>query len=134
MRNLGLISALLVLVLSGVPALADDGFKTPALAPGVLAAELGSAQAPLVIDVRAPVEYRIAHVPGAQNIAAEALPQHLDEIRRAHGIVLYCIAGKRTKTAERVLLDHGVTNVSHLTGGFSAWLDGGYPFTKGPTP
>jgi rhodanese-related sulfurtransferase len=111
-----------------------DGFQTPAIAPVQLQARQGAPDVPAVIDLRDPVEYRIAHVPGAINIPQPNLERRLEEIDRSRGLVLYCIAGKRTKLAEQTLLDQGVDKVFHLDGGLTAWIDAGYPIKKGQVP
>jgi hypothetical protein len=45
-----------------------DDFLSPGIAPADLLKRLGTERAPLVVDLRAPVEYGVAHIPGAVNI------------------------------------------------------------------
>jgi len=112
-------------------AAAGSTFRTPEITAGDLAERLTSADAPLVIDVRKPVEFSAAHVPGAVNIPHTELEMHVDELDASKGIVVYCIVGRRTRDAERVLLDNGIDNVYHLKGGLGSWLGGGRQVEKG---
>jgi rhodanese-related sulfurtransferase len=122
-----------LLVLAPLGARADD-FQSPALSPADLRAQQGTPQAPTVIDLRDPAEYRIGHVPGAVNIPQPNLEGRLGELDGNQGLVLYCIVGKRTKLAEQTLMEHGLGQVQHLGGGFSAWMEAGFPVTKGNAP
>ena len=113
-----------------VGALAAD-FLSPGISHQEVHAALGTPQALLVIDVRKPVEFGIGHVPGAVNIPHDELADRLDEVRNQHGVVVYCIAGWRTRLAEQTLLASGVENVFHLEGGFGAWMRDGFEVEKG---
>jgi len=106
-------------------------FKSPAIAATDLAARLGTADAPVVVDVRRPIEFKAAHVPGALNIPHAELVLRLDEVKSPNGVVLYCIAGQRTRQAESTLLENGIQHVYHLKGGLSNWIQGGHGVQKG---
>lgn len=112
-------------------AAAGTAFRTPEITAVELAERLASSDAPLVIDVRKPVEFKAGHVPGAVNIPHTELEMHVDALDAGNGIVVYCIVGRRTRDAERVLLDSGVENVYHLKGGLGSWLGGGREVEKG---
>jgi len=86
---------------------------------------------PLVVDVRKPSEYAIAHIPGSVNIPLAELPERMDEVHSDTGVLLYCYNGSRTRKAERILFDHNVNNVYHLEGAFEKWMQGRYPVEKG---
>jgi len=107
------------------------GFKSPAIAAADLAARLGTADAPVVVDVRRPIEFKAAHIPGAVNIPHTELVLRLDELNGPNGVVLYCIAGQRTRDAEATLLENSIDNIYHLKGGLSNWVQGGYGVQKG---
>jgi rhodanese-related sulfurtransferase len=113
---------------------AADGFRTQALAPGELRALGQDGQAPLTIDLRDPGEYRAGHIPGAIGIPEPELVARLGELDPARPVVLYCLAGKRTKAAETTLLDAGFGQVRHLAGGLGGWIDAGLPVAKGAQP
>lgn len=128
MRHLN--SLLLIALLPFRVAVADD-YMSPGLTPAELQAKLGTTGAPLVVDVRKPVEFGIGHVPGAVNIPVEELEDRLEEVRHGNGVLVYCINGSRTRQAEPVLYTHGIDKVYHLDGTFSAWIQGKYPIEKG---
>ena len=119
----------IVTVLSGGVHAAD--YRTPGLSPEQLQQKLGTEQAPLVVDVRKPVEYGIAHIPGAINVPVAEIEERLDEFRHDEGVVIYCINGTRTRKAEAILLDAKVADVYHLEGTFTAWIQAKYPVEKG---
>lgn len=109
---------------------AADDFLSPGLTPAELQAKLGTNAAPLVVDVRQPGEFGIAHIPGAINIPLEALEERLEEVRHDNGVLIYCINGSRTRQAEPILYASSIDNVYHLEGAFYAWLRGKYPIDR----
>ena len=121
-----LLTALLLLRV----AVAED-YMSDGLTPAELQEKLGATMAPLVVDVRKPVEYGAAHIPGAINIPVEELEDRLAEVRSDNGVLIYCINGSRTRQAEPILYAHGIDNVYHLEGTFYAWIEGKYPVEKG---
>jgi len=116
----------LALILVGPPA-AAAGLRSPGVDPGALSERLNETSPPLVVDVRSPSEYSSGHVPGAVNMPAPTVTQHLDEIRRAQEVVLYCNDKRFTAVAEQLLLKSKVKGFSHLEGGLTAWRERGLP-------
>jgi molybdopterin/thiamine biosynthesis adenylyltransferase/rhodanese-related sulfurtransferase len=92
-------------------------------------AQLGTAKAPRIVDVREQHEWDAGHIPGAEHIplgtvaqvAAERLP------KRDERIVLHCAAGVRSAVATYQLQQLGYTNVASMAGGFGAWRELGLP-------
>jgi rhodanese-related sulfurtransferase len=124
--------ALLALLLMVSPLYAgEQGFMSPGLTPAALQEKLSSPDAPLVIDVRKPVEYGVAHIPGSKNIPLVEIEKRLDEFRSENGVLIYCINGARTRQAEPLLFNNGIDNVYHLKGAFQAWIQGKHPVEKG---
>jgi rhodanese-related sulfurtransferase len=121
----------LLMTLLPVMAQAADDFLSPGLTPQELQSRLGTPEAPLVVDVRAPVEFGVAHVPGALNIPLEELEKRLDEINNDNGVLVYCINGTRTRQAEPILYAHDFENIYHLEGAFYSWIKGKHPVEKG---
>ena len=105
-------------------------YRTPSIAPGDISGTT-DADGTLIIDLRTPIEYQVAHIPGARNIEPDDIEQHLSDINAADRTVLYCIIGTRTRDAEQRLSAHDVANIYHLEGGFGAWIRSGRPVEKG---
>lgn len=124
----GLLS-LLCAVFSAFAQAAD--YMSPALTPKQVLERLETDRAPLIVDVRKPVEFGIAHIPGAINVPLEELEGRLEELRHDNGVLIYCINGSRTRQAEAVLFAADVPTIYHLEGTFSAWIQGKYPIEKG---
>ena len=107
----------------GVPA--PGAGATPGSVPEVeaeaLAVELGSRRPPLLVDVREPEEWAIAHLPRAHLIPKGELAERVDELTHAAKLVLYCRTGTHSAEATRLLLELGFSNVRTLRGGIHAW-------------
>jgi sulfur-carrier protein adenylyltransferase/sulfurtransferase len=94
----------------------------PQLAPRALAQRLAAGDAPLVLDVREPWEYELAHVAGSTLIplgellygAPPALPADRD-------IVVLCHHGMRSQQAAQALRVAGYQRLFNLAGGIDAW-------------
>jgi rhodanese-related sulfurtransferase len=123
--------AFLLLAGSRVVAAPAADFMSPGLSAMELQEKLATPAAPLVVDVRKPVEFGIAHIPGAKNIPLDEIEQRLDEFRSENGVLVYCINGARTRQAEPLLYNHGIENVFHLEGALQGWIRDKYPIEKG---
>ena len=109
------------------PLATAGGLRSPGVDPGALSERLAAPDPPLVVDVRSPSEYSSGHVPGAVNIPAPTVMQHLEEIQQAADVVLYCNDRRFTAVAEQLLKRAKVTGFSHLEGGLTAWREQGLP-------
>lgn len=114
-------------------------FVKPGIAPIAaddVARRLGSATAPVILDVRSRGEYAAGHIPGAINIPHDELASRLSEIPAAKSdeIVVHCQGGVRAATAEGILVEQGYTNVRDLQGQMSGWAQRGLPVEKPKTP
>lgn len=104
------------------------------LRPGELAAELRGGDV-LLIDVREPDEVSSAVIPGAIVVprgmlefrADPATPHHLEAFAPDRRVIVYCAAGSRSALAARSLQQLGYSDVAHLDGGFTAWVEDGHP-------
>ncbi|NQX00270.1 molybdopterin-synthase adenylyltransferase MoeB [bacterium] len=76
----------------------------------------------LLIDVREPDEYAIAHIAGSRLIPLQTLPTQIASLPADCEILIHCKAGGRSAKAVQLLLDHGFTRVKNVTGGMDAWL------------
>ena len=122
---------ILLMIMLPLVAQAADDFLSPGLTPQQLQSRFGTPEAPLVVDLRAPVEFGVAHVPGAINIPLEELEDRLDEVSNDNGVLVYCINGSRTRQAEPILYAHDIDNIYHLKGTFYSWIKGKHPVEKG---
>ena len=117
----------LVLVVAVSAALGETALMSSGIAPEALRQRLEASEPLFLIDVRSPDEYSSGHIPGAVSIPAPTLVRHLDEIRQARDPVLYCNDTRLTRFSERLLMQKGVTEFSHLEGGLHAWEAAGLP-------
>ncbi|HLM92115.1 MAG TPA: molybdopterin-synthase adenylyltransferase MoeB [Thermoplasmata archaeon] len=102
---------------------AAGGIGIPEITPEALRDELGSADPPLLLDVREPGEWEVVHLPNATLIPRGELPDRVTEIARARAVVVYCRSGQRSSQATRLLLELGFQNVRNLKGGLLAWSE-----------
>ena len=108
-----------------------DAFCGVPAAPGAeteidavtLARELRGERAPVLLDVREPHEWEIAHVEGATLIPLGELPARLDELDPHARIVTYCHRGVRSQRAREILAGAGFGQVRSLAGGIDAWAN-----------
>lgn len=82
------------------------------------------------IDVRTEDEFRSGHVPGAICVPLDKIECGTAEIPQGKMIVLGCQSGKRSARAKELLRSRGFENLVELEGGFSAWVDGGFPVSR----
>jgi hydroxyacylglutathione hydrolase len=80
-----------------------------------------------VLDVRDRSEQIAGSVPGALNIPLGEVMHRIAELPRDKPIVLHCQGGGRSAIALSILQKNGVTDGTNLTGGFTAWKQGGHP-------
>jgi sulfur-carrier protein adenylyltransferase/sulfurtransferase len=77
----------------------------------------------LLIDVREPHEWEIAHIEGAQLIPLGQLPERLGQLDGHAEIVTHCHHGARSMQALALLKGAGFSKVRSLAGGIDAWAD-----------
>src|SRR5438046_655553 len=75
----------------------------------------------VVVDVREPHEYEIAHIDGAVLMPLGELPDRLGELDGHHEIVTHCHHGARWLKALEILRAAGFSKVRSLRGGIDAW-------------
>jgi hydroxyacylglutathione hydrolase len=88
---------------------------------GSLAEQLESAEAPLVVDVRAEREWDEGHIEGAVNVPLPQLQERLDELPRDRPLVAHCASDYRATVAAALLHREGFADVSTLVGGIAGW-------------
>lgn len=80
----------------------------------------------LVLDVREVYEFNLGHIKGAINIPLTQINRMVDSLipNKNTPILLHCLSGSRSQRALRELLNHGYTNIYHMTSGISGWYYG----------
>ena len=96
------------------------GSPLPALDALELSEKLKGGKRPLVLDVRQPEEYRVAHVPGAKLIPLGELSRRMNELPKSREIVCVCASGNRSSSATKMLINAGY-NTINMKGGMSTW-------------
>jgi len=74
----------------------------------------------ILIDARAPEEFKPGAIPGAINIPYDTIEKNLPTQDRAAKIVVYCRSGNRSSIAKATLEKLGFTNVINF-GAVSKW-------------
>jgi sulfur-carrier protein adenylyltransferase/sulfurtransferase len=77
----------------------------------------------VLIDVREPHEWEIAHIEGARLIPLGQLPDRLGELDGHAEIVTHCHHGARSMKALDILKGAGFGKVRSLAGGIDAWAE-----------
>ncbi len=84
----------------------------------------------VLVDVRNPDEYEMAHIPGSLHHPLKELDPAALVKASAKPVIFLCAVGVRSKIAADRMLAAGYQPVAHLEGGISAWLDAGLPVTS----
>jgi len=77
----------------------------------------------ILVDVREPHEWEIAHIEGARLIPLSQLPDRLNELDGHAEIVTHCHHGARSLKALEILKGAGYGKVRSLAGGIDAWAE-----------
>lgn len=96
---------------------------------------LGSAKAPVVVDVRSSREYKAGHIPGAIHLPFWTAPFQHEKIKAGHQatLVLTCAHGPRAKVAKFFLGRAGFRQVMYLDGHMVAWKGANLPLARPKT-
>ncbi|MGI4870414.1 MAG: molybdopterin-synthase adenylyltransferase MoeB [Janthinobacterium lividum] len=86
-----------------------------------LQARLTSAEPPLLLDVRGPLEYQRRHLPEAVLLPLPQLAARVAEVPRTRPVVVYCQSGVRSAQAIALLQELGYANVLTLSGGLEEY-------------
>lgn len=97
------------------------------------AAELDADEAPVVLDVRFPLERETAHIAGSLAVSLRDLAARLADVPRDRRLLVHCKSGYRSMTAASLLLRAGFDQgrVVDVAGGIDAWIEGGLPGVVG---
>ena len=77
----------------------------------------------VIVDVRQPDEYtgELGHIPGAELIVLDTLPDNLNKISKDKTVVFVCLAGGRSARATAFALMNGYKEVYNMMGGMMMW-------------
>ena len=92
------------------------------ISPEELRDALDRVPAPILLDIREPMEFQLTRLPGAVLMPLAYLTARLGELDATRDIVVYCHHGGRSLHAARLLRGAGF-RARHLTGGLLAWAD-----------
>jgi len=113
--------------LDGAPELVE---RVERITGGSLAEQLGSADPPVVIDVRTASEWSNGHIEEAMNVPLAQLFDRLSSLPTDRPLVVHCAGGYRSAIAVSLLHREGLAKVADLVGGFGAWQSA-HPSTVG---
>jgi adenylyltransferase/sulfurtransferase len=99
-------------------AAAPDGLEIDV---ATLAARRAAGDAPFLLDVREPWEYRIAAIEGSTLVPLGQLPARLAELPPRAEVVAICHHGVRSLAAAELLRGAGFAGARSLAGGIEAW-------------
>jgi adenylyltransferase/sulfurtransferase len=103
---------------------AEPTYAGPEITAEELRREMNEKGSDLVlVDVREPHEWDIAHIEGARLIPLNQLPERLSELDGHAEIVTHCHHGVRSMRALEILKGAGFGKVRSLAGGIDAWAE-----------
>ena len=95
-------------------------------------ADPDSLNRPILLDTRAPEEFAVSQLHGAELAPDErAALQRLQDHPKDQRIVLYCSVGYRSSGMAEKLMKDGFTNIHNLEGSLFAWANEGRPVYRG---
>ena len=78
----------------------------------------------LLLDVREPWEYNVAHIDAARHVPMGDIPEFVSELKTMgedQELLVICKSGGRSGRVMDYLVDQGFTNVYNVSGGMDAW-------------
>ncbi|MGI9101355.1 MAG: rhodanese-like domain-containing protein [Terriglobales bacterium] len=91
------------------------------ITPAELKQKLESAEAPVLLDVREPVELQMARIEGVMHIPMGELPLRAQELDAQQHIVVICHHGVRSLNVTHWLRQQGFDKVQSMRGGIDRW-------------
>lgn len=85
--------------------------------------KIGKGQEVVLLDVREPMEWEIAHLDRAVLMPVAQVPARMNELSTADEIIVYCKTGIRSGRITNFLRDVGFRKVKNLVGGIDAWAE-----------
>ena len=79
--------------------------------------------APLLLDVRTPTEWKSSHVEGARHVPLSTFGKQLPDLPNDRPIAVICGSGYRSSIATSLLQAHGHKTVRNVAGGMTAFAE-----------
>jgi len=80
----------------------------------------------VLLDVREPMEWNMAHIPGAVLVPLSDIEEKVESaVPRDSKVIIYCASGNRSAVAADKMQDMGYADVASMAGGISGWADAG---------
>ena len=113
---------------SGADLIAEAKSRTRERSIDDVKGSVGTAGAPLLLDVREPQETNLGRIPGAIVIPRGTMETRVEAvIARDASVVIYCASDTRSALAADTLLQMGYEDVAWMKGGFNGWAVSGGP-------
>jgi rhodanese-related sulfurtransferase len=94
------------------------------ITPAEVQRRLASPEPPVLIDVREPAEFQIAHITGAELIPMRSVPAALPRLEAAADtgtLIVFCHHGVRSLNVVNWLREQGVEACQSMAGGIDRW-------------
>ena len=88
-----------------------------------LSDKIGKGREVVLLDVREPMEWEIAHLDGSILMPVAQVPARMNELNTADEIVVYCKMGDRSRRITNFLRDLGFRKAKNLVGGIDEWAE-----------
>jgi adenylyltransferase/sulfurtransferase len=98
-----------------------SGWEVESVTPHEIRERLERGERFRLLDVREPLEHRIARVEGAELIPLGSLPSAIATLEPEDEVVVMCHTGIRSAMACDYLIRNGFTRVRNLAGGIDRW-------------
>jgi len=88
--------------------------------------------APLVLDVRTPMEHQMVRIDGSKLVPIQVLQKEIETLAkyRNREILLYCATGNRSTVAAKILIDNGFKKIYNMRYGIAEWQSSGLPVKR----
>ena len=98
-----------------------DDMNNEDITPLELAARIAAGDTPVILDVREPWEFDLAHITDSILVPLSTLAVASGQLDRAAEYVMVCHHGMRSAMGTDTLRAHGFMRVLNLVGGIDAW-------------
>lgn len=89
-------------------------------------------QAPFILDVRTPGEYKSGHLENSNLLPVQVLHKYVDQLMpyKDKPILIYCATGNRSTVASKILIDKGFNRIINMRYGIKEWAKNGYKIVR----